>query len=563
MSSTATISFEVNVADATFECQLDLEPYDDCNADVRPGTGRYSVTYTGLTVGDHLLNVVGSSETVPSNGEQEPAVYEWEVVETLDVVPPETSIERAPGAVPTSTLDHLRVHRHRRPDADAAPHLPVPGRRRRPPRRSRPTGSTASARSTSSTPTRYEDFQMAPGRPAHVLRARDRPRRPGGPEPAAAELRGQPRSRRRRAYTWTPVADTRPPMTTLSGGAGRRLACSGPSFELPFEFGGLDNATPMLELEFECAVGTAPLQPRRRGVGAVRLAVRRVGARARHGHVRRARDRPDGSRRRDAGDAHAGRSRRRRSRRSSPARPAASTRSRASRTCRSPPREQAIFTFTSDQPGSTFECSLDGADFVPCGGQRDAASDVGRVGRRERRSTRSRSARRTRSSSSASRRCTSGRSSSVPTSTRPNTADPLRPAERDARDDRDLHVHGLRQPDASRSTSPSSARSTRRPRGTAAPRPRSSPISPAARTPSASARSTPRATSTPHPPSYTWIVAPPPVTTILSGPGRRRGGDDQPHRDVHVRGGRPERDVRVLVRRAVQPAAGHAVHARR
>ncbi len=41
--------------------------------------------------------------------------------------------------------------------------------------------------------------------------------------------------------------------------------------------------------------------------------------------------------------------------------------------------ENAVFTFTSDQPGSTFECSFDGADFLPCGG------DVTRPGDRVRR----------------------------------------------------------------------------------------------------------------------------------------------------------------------------------
>jgi len=30
--------------------------------------------------------------------------------------------------------------------------------------------------------------------------------------------------------------------------------------------------------------------------------------------------------------------------------------------------ENAVFTFETDQPGSTFECSVDGSDFLPCGG---------------------------------------------------------------------------------------------------------------------------------------------------------------------------------------------------
>ena len=36
--------------------------------------------------------------------------------------------------------------------------------------------------------------------------------------------------------------------------------------------------------------------------------------------------------------------------------------------------ENAVFTFESDQPGSTFECSVDGSDFLPCGGTTVPAS---------------------------------------------------------------------------------------------------------------------------------------------------------------------------------------------
>ena len=40
--------------------------------------------------------------------------------------------------------------------------------------------------------------------------------------------------------------------------------------------------------------------------------------------------------------------------------------------------ESAVFVFSADQPGSTFECSLDGSDFVPC------TSPAAVVGRRDR-----------------------------------------------------------------------------------------------------------------------------------------------------------------------------------
>ncbi len=53
-------------------------------------------------------------------------------------------------------------------------------------------------------------------------------------------------------------------MTILAGGR-RRTRRSGAELELPFEFGGLDNATPPLMLEYECAIVRRAAQPRRGG----------------------------------------------------------------------------------------------------------------------------------------------------------------------------------------------------------------------------------------------------------------------------------------------------------
>ena len=50
--------------------------------------------------GDHVLEVYGESETMGSAAELEPAVYEWEVVDPIDTLPPDTTLERAP-APPT------------------------------------------------------------------------------------------------------------------------------------------------------------------------------------------------------------------------------------------------------------------------------------------------------------------------------------------------------------------------------------------------------------------------------------------------------------------------------
>ena len=93
---------------------------------------------------------------------------------------------------------------------------------------------------------------------------------------------------------------------------------------------------------------------------------------------------------------------------------------------RSPPStsESAIFVFSADQPGSTFECSLDGAEFAPCTSphaywvRRRAAPTSSRCGRPTRRS-----------SSRSRRRSTSGSVELGPDTVPPNTDDP-RPARR-------------------------------------------------------------------------------------------------------------------------------------
>ncbi len=93
LSTTATIDFQANVADATFECSLDLTPFVPCSA---------PATFADLTVGGHELRVIATD----SNGisEVEPAAFEWEVLDSLDTVPPATTIERVPVAGSSATL---------------------------------------------------------------------------------------------------------------------------------------------------------------------------------------------------------------------------------------------------------------------------------------------------------------------------------------------------------------------------------------------------------------------------------------------------------------------------
>jgi hypothetical protein len=69
--TTATLDFIANVADATYECSLDLEPFEPC---IPP------VTYTGLIPGEHILRVIATDSEGVS--ELEAAEYEWEIVES-------------------------------------------------------------------------------------------------------------------------------------------------------------------------------------------------------------------------------------------------------------------------------------------------------------------------------------------------------------------------------------------------------------------------------------------------------------------------------------------------
>jgi CSLREA domain-containing protein len=80
----ATFVFFANVADATFECSLDLGPFVACTS---------PLSVSGLAVGDHLLRVIATDDEGVS--EIEPAEYEWTVVSSLDTTPPTAQITTA------------------------------------------------------------------------------------------------------------------------------------------------------------------------------------------------------------------------------------------------------------------------------------------------------------------------------------------------------------------------------------------------------------------------------------------------------------------------------------
>ena len=120
-----------------------------------------------------------------------------------------------------------------------------------------------------------------------------------------------------------------------------------------FRFAGSDNLTPGLNLTFECRLDGAPsrFEP-----CTAPQELRRACAQG-DAHVRGARDRPEGQRRPDAGGAHLD------DRRAAGRHDAAGHVDRRPARTRSRCSTNATFTFTSDDPSATFECSLNVAPY--------------------------------------------------------------------------------------------------------------------------------------------------------------------------------------------------------
>lgn len=331
--TTATLDFIANVADATYECSLDLEPFTPCTP---------PVTYTGLTPGSHMLRVV-ATDLATGATDLEPAVFEWEIVEFVDTTPPDTSIERAPANNSSSTLFEFTGL------DDLTP----------------PALLTFECRVDSTNDLdwfacvspfnlldlfTYQDAQMAPGQHTFEVRAIDAAE-PLFPDPANPNFEGNV-DPTPATYTWTMVADTTPPGTGILSGPPPTVGQG----EILFEFFGADNATPVLQLTFECSVNGAPFTPcgspesvQGLAPGAHTFAVRAVDL---------------------AGNADPTPATRTWT--IVPAPVTAITSGPAGRIIDGNPpaspstTENAVFVFSADQPGSTFECALDGLDFLPC-----------------------------------------------------------------------------------------------------------------------------------------------------------------------------------------------------
>jgi CSLREA domain-containing protein len=316
-SRTATFDFAANVAEATFECSLDLGPFVPCEA---------PVTYTGLAVGDHIFRIV-ATDPEGEMVEVEPVEYEWTVIPGTDDSPPETTIVSGPADGSSDTTFEFAGQ-----DDQTGPNQLTFECR---------LDSTSDldwyeCLSPHNLLEQFPAGEFAPGPHVFEVRAIDDPETPsptnpeGNPDPTPAR------------YAWTSVADTTPPETTLLA------APPTPTLEpdIEIEFAGSDNATPLEEVTFECSLDGGPWEPcdSPHSVQGAEPGEHTVRVRA-----------VDLALNVDATPASftwelIG--------------PPETTIDSAPDAVTGSPL--ATFEFSSDQPGSTFECSLNGAAMEPC-----------------------------------------------------------------------------------------------------------------------------------------------------------------------------------------------------
>ena len=379
-STSAEIEFQSNAGDAEFFCRFDsIDPggYFPCESPFRVGPGPFSglpATHdpTPLLAGDHTLEVYAESELMGSAAELEPAVYEWEVVESLDTAPPETAIENSPGGSSANPLDardaSSTIFEFSGTDDLTPPFLLTfecqitDGQA--------PPSDNPDAWVECVSPFNlldvwsYADPQLSLDEHTFYVRARDMAE-PEFPDPSQPNLEGNvdptPAS-----YSWTPVADSTGPTTFITSGPANG-ATVGPEAE-PYLFAATDNATPALQLDYQCkafltaaGIDTVEWEPCASSPtdgfevggldpGAYTVAIRAVDLALNEGQPATRQvivaaapvvtfvTGPDGR-----------------------INPANGIPDGASGT------ENAVFTFTSDQASSTYECAFDGADFAPCG----------------------------------------------------------------------------------------------------------------------------------------------------------------------------------------------------
>ena len=197
----------------------------------------------------------------------------------------------------------------------------------------------------------YADFQLAPGPHVFEVRARDT-FEPLFPDPSNPDFEGNVDPTPIR-YVWTSTDDTVPPGTGITSGPEGRTG----ETEATFEFFGTDNASPAHLMDFECSLDGAPFEP---CSSPETVSVEEPGT---HTFRMRAVDlagNPDPTPAARTWEVV-----------SAPvAQITSGPQGRILPGQQGPPApslsDRAIFEFTANQPGGTFECSLDGAEFAPC-----------------------------------------------------------------------------------------------------------------------------------------------------------------------------------------------------
>src|ERR671916_78027 len=174
-----------------------------------------------------MLQVVATD----ANGlsEMEAAVYEWEVLEPFDNVPPETTLELAPPDNSSSTMFEFTGTDDLDWEECTSPYNLL-------------------EHYTSA------DFQLAPGPHRFEVRAKDI-FEPLIPDPTNPDFEGNV-DPSPIVHEWTSVPDTTPPGTGILVSPPDR---TGDTAAL-FEWFGTDNATPAWMLEYECSVDGLPYE---------------------------------------------------------------------------------------------------------------------------------------------------------------------------------------------------------------------------------------------------------------------------------------------------------------
>ena len=208
-STTATFAFASTIPGATMLCSLDGAAALPCTS---------PKTYTNLVAGAHefSVEVIDPQQLV----DPLPIVYSWTIV---DVTAPRDDDRRRPAEPERERLADVHVLVER-----VQHDVPVPPRRGRRVHRLPRAGDVRGPRL----------------RVAHAPGARRRLGRPVRPDA-------------RRSWTWSIVADTTAPDTTIDSGPPLTNA----DIDAIFAFSGTDAGTPVLELEFECRLDAGVYEP--------------------------------------------------------------------------------------------------------------------------------------------------------------------------------------------------------------------------------------------------------------------------------------------------------------